>query len=338
MDKLFKTDDLAEHYDEYVKFNSFKRKDHSTIDSINELDKLYNVVKKRGMQISECILAFNLIDAAMLSDMDRKFVLTGLDYTKKETLFEQTKLALRKYAGLYASSSSSSTAAVEVKVEPVFNAMNINTSEELEHTLAAHGFFRSERGRSRGRERSRGRSRGGSSRRNSPAPPPPPQQQQQQPQQKFEKKAIEKPLNPTKDNGERMICPSCGSYRHLLKDCPDSYENLQKKSEASGQLEDSLITNVIEIKESLLSNAGTLCMEASNKAVVDSACTANVCGEEWLDTYMDTLTEYEKALVTNEESNKHFRFGGGEILKSSGSVKIPCVLGEEKIMLRTDVV
>ena len=79
-------------------------------------------------------------------------------------------------------------------------------------------------------------------------------------------------------------------------------------------------------------------MEASNKAVVDSACTANVCGEEWLDTYMDTLTEYEKALVTNEESNKHFRFGGGEILKSSGSVKIPCVLGEEKIMLRTAVV
>ena len=79
-------------------------------------------------------------------------------------------------------------------------------------------------------------------------------------------------------------------------------------------------------------------MEASNKAVVDSACTSTVCGKEWFDTYMDTLTEFEKSLVTLEESDKFFKFGGGEILKSCGYAKIPCVLGEEQILLRTDVV
>ena len=47
MDKLFKTDDLAEQYDEYVKFDSFKRKkDHNLSDFINEFEKLH-VVKKR---------------------------------------------------------------------------------------------------------------------------------------------------------------------------------------------------------------------------------------------------------------------------------------------------
>jgi len=44
---------------------------------------------------------------------------------------------------------------------------------------------------------------------------------------------IKKKINPKGENGEILICPSCGSYRHLLADCPDSYENQAKlKSKA----------------------------------------------------------------------------------------------------------
>ena len=42
------------------------------------------------MTLPQTILAFKWIDAAGLSDQDRNFVLTGIDYTKKDSLYEQT--------------------------------------------------------------------------------------------------------------------------------------------------------------------------------------------------------------------------------------------------------
>ena len=162
MDKLFKTDDLAEHYDEYVKFDSFKRKkDHNLSDFINEFEKLHNVVKKQEMTLPQTILAFKLIDAAGLSDEDRKFVLTDIDYTKKDSFYEQTKV---EFAGLYApSSSSSSSGAIEVKAEPALNSLH--GSADLEETLVAHGFYRKNNKDSKkfSNFRRRGKYKGGSS-------------------------------------------------------------------------------------------------------------------------------------------------------------------------------
>ena len=37
-----------------------------------------------------------------------------------------------------------------------------------------------------------------------------------------------KQINPLDQNGVRQVCSSCGSFRHLLKDCPDSWENMNK--------------------------------------------------------------------------------------------------------------
>ena len=53
MDKLFKTDDLTEHYEEYVKFDCFKRTNESLSDFINEFEKLHNVVKHRDMKLPD---------------------------------------------------------------------------------------------------------------------------------------------------------------------------------------------------------------------------------------------------------------------------------------------
>ena len=119
---------------------------------------------------------------------------------------------------------------------------------------------------------------------------------------------VGKCINPIGENGERLICPFCGSYQHLLKDCPDSYENMKKKSEQ----------NWIAGKEEevLFANLGLLGLEASNKGIIDSGCSSTVCGKEWLDTYLDTLNEDEKSSVVWKGSEKWFKFGGGELLKS----------------------
>jgi len=43
----------------------------------------------------------------------------------------------------------------------------------------------------------------------------------------------QKPLNPVDKNGDPQLCVSCGSYRHMLRDCPDSWENLCKDALAA---------------------------------------------------------------------------------------------------------
>ena len=43
------------------------------------------------------------------------------------------------------------------------------------------------------------------------------------------KEKYKKPQNPDGEDGKVLVCPSCGSYRHLLADCPYSYENQGKK-------------------------------------------------------------------------------------------------------------
>ena len=45
------------------------------------------------------------------------------------------------------------------------------------------------------------------------------------------KSGIRKKINPTGLDGEILKCLSCGSYRHLLNHCPDSWENMRKKLE-----------------------------------------------------------------------------------------------------------
>ena len=37
-----------------------------------------------------------------------------------------------------------------------------------------------------------------------------------------------KPINPLDQNGKRQLCSSCGSFRHFLQDCKDSWENINK--------------------------------------------------------------------------------------------------------------
>ena len=52
--------------------------------------------------MSDIVLAFNLLDKSELSDMDRKLLLTSVNYTEgkeNKTLLTQMKEALKKFIG-----------------------------------------------------------------------------------------------------------------------------------------------------------------------------------------------------------------------------------------------
>ena len=100
---IYKTDDMGDAYDSYVEFIKLRRKKGVSIKIfISEWENCYHKVKNNGCEMSDMVLAFSLLDTSELSEMDRKLVLTGVDYTEgKEsgTLLSQMKDALKKIVG-----------------------------------------------------------------------------------------------------------------------------------------------------------------------------------------------------------------------------------------------
>ena len=47
---------------------------------------------------------------------------------------------------------------------------------------------------------------------------------------------MKKKLNPLGLNGQILLCKSCGSYRHFVADCPDSWENMIKMKASKGSM------------------------------------------------------------------------------------------------------
>ena len=75
----------------------------------------------------------------------------------------------------------------------------------------------------------------------------------------------------------------------------------------------------------------TLGHDARNCAVLDSACSSTVCGQQWFNGYIETLDEDEKAKVIKRNGYKTFKFGGGEKLKSVASYEIPAMLAGKSV-------
>ena len=75
-------------------------------------------------------------------------------------------------------------------------------SEEEEALLAAHGYYRgcgSRAGSSRSASGSWSGAKGSS-----------------------KEKEVKRPLNPTGQDREQLLCWACGSYWHVMQDCPHS--------------------------------------------------------------------------------------------------------------------
>ena len=158
-----------------------------------------------------------------MSDTTISLCLTGMDYAKKDTLFDQAKSSLRKYAAeeCLGQFSNKGEAAQKGDLFPVKSEVNTAQTEE-EEVYGAWGGPPFGRGRTNGRGMSAGGGapfgRGRPYNRGMPAgprfrPPPP------RPRREEEKKFL---YNRRYANGEYMRCYVCDSITHLSGDCPDN--------------------------------------------------------------------------------------------------------------------
>ena len=161
-----------------------------------------------------------------------------------------------------------------------------------------------------------------------------------------------------------MRCPSCDSIRHLLADCPDSYENLRKfrsmalaaaPTDETEAAEDAYFTSNLAgvlrkveqggAAEDIILYTGNrqsiteLGGETLGCLLLDCGCSSNVAGEGWWRSYKASLpAELQKKVQVLPSLGKKFRFGGGKVLPSTKLVKFPGKLAGQDVMFISHVV
>jgi len=330
MDDLLRKDDLGRLWNRYVAFDSVRRTTQPISEYIADFGIKYSdLAKDASVKLPSAILALMLIRRANLCQTDVKLALTGLDYTKKDSLYDQAISALRKYAGDSFSGISTSSGEAEgggLFSEPFSIKQEVNQAEVYYGGGAQSGFQRYGRGRGRGRYgNSRSWYRGSDWRQNGGSAEQPKHQQ-----------SVEK-VNAKNKFGDYYRCHCCGSFRHMLSECPDNenaprYTRVVESSTIPKEPWPVLFTGNISVYTTELG------MEANNSAVLDSACSSTVCGEAWMDNYLKSLPVGKKDCVQVDFSDETFRFGGGEVLPSTGRYTIPATLGGNEVLIQTDVV
>lgn len=96
--KHFKEEGISGIYSEYAQFDDLKREKTESMEKyIDEFDRLQKRMKKIKVQYPNSVLALKLLHRSGLSAAEKKLVLTGVDYSKEDTLYEQMVFSLKKF-------------------------------------------------------------------------------------------------------------------------------------------------------------------------------------------------------------------------------------------------
>ena len=326
LDKHLAKDDLTDSLEKFDSFDDFERKgDQSMTEFIAIFDAKYRKIEKKKMTLPPEILAFKLLKKANITKEEKLLVLTGMDFAKKDTLYEEAKKSLRKFKGGPCDTTGATGGPVtsSIKLEPAFLADHEEALLAAGYTKTRPSSYSWKRGWRGGRGgQARAQSWNGS--------------QKNVGVNRGNLQNSRKNVNPTGPDGRLLTCKSCGSFRHLVANCPDSWENLAKvnisESDENTQEHVVLFTG---FNKTEISRLGT---DARNCAVLDSACSSTVCGETWIRNYMGDLDENDRSKIQYVEGKRMFKFGGGTCLKSKGEYSLPAFMAGKAVTIKTDVV
>jgi len=141
-------------------------------------------------------------------------------------------------------------------------------------------------------------------------------------------------------NGVVSRCNVCQSTHHWAKDCPHANKNVNMTENVEKHSEETVHMTLMTEAKLLdkISNQDVLVMEACNTAIVDTACTKTVCGKEWLQYMLDSLSSEELKSVEIKKSHMPFKFGDGRIINSYQTVTFPAKVGNRLCNIKTEVV
>ena len=131
---IYEKDSMADAWDKYIAFEAIEKKEEEDIiEFIADWENGYYKMEAAGCQYTDIILAFKVLNAAKLNEMDTKLVLTGVDYEKgkkKGTLLTQMKESLKKFKGRGVLANNDGSKAVS----------DTYVAAEMEQVLIAKGW------------------------------------------------------------------------------------------------------------------------------------------------------------------------------------------------------
>ena len=347
LDTLFLKDDNVLLYQSWKAFINFKRSSSMNMtDYTIEFNRLYNICKVKKLVLPTGVLAIQFLESANLGESQTRLALatcSTMDYDsmKAQVLKISTDIAIP--------STSKILDASEIKVEnPTFHAeFNedyaeyetqdcLDELEEPNDTYFGYGGWNTASSNPARRPWNRGnygggygryQSRGGGTQQpwrsqnqsqnywknSKPTQPNKPQGSYQKPSSK------NRQPNPPDRFGRPRQCRECLSIYHLEDSCPENSSNIV------------LLTDEVTPASSLLE-------ETIGCMVVDSGCIHTVCGQVWLESYVDSLSCKDKKSINTKESKGVFRFGNGASFRSMKRVTIPIYLGALRTRIETDVI
>ena len=332
LDGIYGKDNMADVWDKFIEFSTFSRKqDQDVATFMSEWTNVYHKLKTTGCVYPDIILGFKLLEAAKLSDIDTKLVLTGVDFATakdKKDLEQQISNSLKKFTGRAVIKGESSS--VLVKSEPTYVT-------DMEEVFLSKGWKPPSNNKKGGRRRSRSESPGRS----------------RQSNYKGKKNPLggnQKPLKCFTCRCEHTENCGCPCVYHLADKCPNRKKRHQDEAGKPDltlfmsthlPLNDKVPSDenddfVLVVKQTL-DNLVLLAVER-HEAVVDCACPTTVAGEKWMESFLADLDVDSKQRLEREESNRMFKFGGGEKRQSKGVVTFPCHLAGKNLRIRAEVV
>ena len=307
LDRVFALDKNWKCFHAYLNFENLSRGSECSVDEyLSEFDRRYHKLKECEVTLPDAVLACRLLKSCALSDVHFQLALS----TTAVLTFENMRATLKK---LFTDSSPT-------KTEDSTHAV-VKVENDVFYGKSGRGYQQLHR---EAKNDSRSSSSGHSSRQTSDVR-----------------------VNPLNSDGTVSLCAICASKMHWAKDCPHAYER-KPKTVFYGDRDNDEIENEDpgeEVNITLMAQADDstvkmdlLLGETMGKVLLDSGCSKTVCGEAWLDSFMDTLTTNEKSGIVYDKCSAVYRFGDGERVKAEKSVILPCVLAGKRIKLKTDVV
>ena len=324
LDSLYLVDKGRRQFAAFNELYNLRRSSGTDINSfVAEFEQVYYKFTQQDMTLPDPVMAFMLLASCELDENDRRMVMTAVT----DVSFENMKFALKRiFCNNIAPKVDVGPFGVQVKTEPVYYGRKEDKNQpdvDGGHTAESEQEVMYSSSNRRGRGSWRGgrgvRLTGGN----------------RQPVSRGGRQG-----NPVGRDGRVTTCFRCGSRYHWAQRCPEPKETTAEESEREENEETVHLSLFMGYTNSDKRNRKleSLIEQSNGYAVLDTGCSATVCGAGWLENYLNGLTDYERSKLVEESSDSKFTFGIGATVTSLKKITIPCYLGKIKCSITTDVV
>ena len=330
LDGIYLEDLNKEKFKAYNDFRNYKRSKNQPIsDFMCSYDARKRHLEGHGIKLPDEVYAFEFLVCCNLGREEEAIA----NSTVQELTYDSMKAQIKKVVSNFNTASEDGLMKV-VKEEPSFylyEPADEYNAEEHDYVEDKDYVYYSNRGRAyRGQGSSSGRYVSGNRSRNAQPKGAYRSRTSYRFSQRGGRQARSERTNPKDDWGNILTCHVCGSINHFARNCPKSHYAINAE-------EVSLFQNskVSQRNESTMEKftSDNFC-----RAVLDTGCNTTVCGREWLNIYLDSLTNEEKEEVEVEDSSMSFKFGDNKPTLSSKKYTLPAIVCNRKISVVAEVV